>query len=237
MLHFKGWNFCRKFLTNWTAIKNSTHHSQIALWVAAKPWKSSQISRFWRPSNLTWRVIHSQIALWVAAKPWKSSQISRFWRPSNLTWRVMGRDFFSGPFADRGSSTRFLTFFATFWCIFLLSIWTISLGNTPDFRVLPLILPLKIEEKLKKNLHCLAVRTEIQTGNFLFSHKAGLGYKHRFLPWLLHKSQGRKRCARRRSLAFRKRAKSRKIADYRRKHRLSNKSLTGGSPRFRPYSV
>ena len=25
-----------------------------------------------------------------------------------------GRDFFSGPFADRGSSTRFLTFFATF---------------------------------------------------------------------------------------------------------------------------
>ena len=79
--------------------------------------------------------IHSQIAVWVAAKPWKSSQISRFWRPSNLTWRVMGRDFFSGPFADRGSSTRFLTFFATFWCIFLLSIWTISLGNTPDFGV------------------------------------------------------------------------------------------------------
>ena len=27
-------------------------------------------------------------------------------------------------------------------------------------------LPLKIEEKLKKNLHCLAVRTEIRTGNF-----------------------------------------------------------------------
>ena len=152
MLHFKGWNFCRKFLTNWTAIKNSTHHSQIALWVAAKPWKSSQISRFWKPSNLTWRVNHSQIALWVAAKPWKSSQISRFWRPSNLTWRVnhsqialwvaakpwkssqisrfwkpsnltwrvMGRDFFSGPFADRSSSTRLLTFFTTFWCIFLL---------------------------------------------------------------------------------------------------------------------
>ena len=46
--HFKGWNFCRKFLTNWTAIKNSTHHSQIALWVAAKPWKSTcnQISSF-----------------------------------------------------------------------------------------------------------------------------------------------------------------------------------------------
>ena len=22
--HFKGWNLCRKFLTNWTAIKNST---------------------------------------------------------------------------------------------------------------------------------------------------------------------------------------------------------------------
>ena len=28
MLHFKGWNFCRKFLTNWTAIKNSTHNLQ-----------------------------------------------------------------------------------------------------------------------------------------------------------------------------------------------------------------
>ena len=109
--HFKGWNLCRKFLTNWTAIKNSTHHSQIALWVAAKPWKSNQISRFWRQSNLIWRLNHSQIALWVAAKPWKTNQISRFRRASNLTWRVMGWDFFSGTFAGRGSSTCFLTFF------------------------------------------------------------------------------------------------------------------------------
>ena len=44
-------------------------------------------------------------------------------------------------------------------------------------------LPLKIEEKLKNNLHCLAVRTEIRTGNFfILPIKAGLGYKHRFLP-------------------------------------------------------
>ena len=78
LLQLEGWNFCRKFLRNWTAIKNSTHHSQIALWVAAKPWKSNQISRFWRQSN--------------------------------LTWRVMGWDFFSGPFADRSSSTCLLTF-------------------------------------------------------------------------------------------------------------------------------
>ena len=77
-VHFKGWNLCRKFLTNRTAIKNSTHHSQIALWVAAKPWKTNQISRFRRASN--------------------------------LTWRVMGWDIFSGTFADRGSSTCFLTF-------------------------------------------------------------------------------------------------------------------------------
>ena len=59
-------------------------------------------------------------------------------------------------------------------------------------------LPLKIEEKLKKNLHCLAVRTEIRTGNFFI------------LP---------------------------KIADHRRKYRLSNKSLTGGSLRILTYSV
>ena len=32
-------------------------------------------------------------------------------------------------------------------------------------------LPLKIEEKLKKNLHCLAVRTEIRTGNFFILPK------------------------------------------------------------------
>ena len=27
-LHFKGWNLCRKFLTNWAAIKNSTHRQE-----------------------------------------------------------------------------------------------------------------------------------------------------------------------------------------------------------------
>ena len=26
--HFKGWNLCRKFLTNWAAIKNSTHRQE-----------------------------------------------------------------------------------------------------------------------------------------------------------------------------------------------------------------
>ena len=27
-VHFKGWNLCRKFLTNWAAIKNSTHRQE-----------------------------------------------------------------------------------------------------------------------------------------------------------------------------------------------------------------
>ena len=26
--HFKGWNLCRKFFTNWAAIKNSTHRQE-----------------------------------------------------------------------------------------------------------------------------------------------------------------------------------------------------------------
>ena len=38
-------------------------------------------------------------------------------------------------------------------------------------------------------------------------------------------------------LAVRKHAKTRKIADNRRKHHLSNKLATGASPRFRPYGV
>ena len=43
--------------------------------------------------------------------------------------------------------------------------------------------------------------------------------------------------ARRRSLAVRKHAKTRKIAYNRRKHHLSNKLATGANPRFRHYGV
>ena len=44
MLHFKGWNFCRKFLTNWTAIKNST----LMRALVNAPENSTAAERLWK---------------------------------------------------------------------------------------------------------------------------------------------------------------------------------------------